>query len=166
MTLSELGALGELIGGVAVVVSLVYLAIQIRDSTRSARASRIQAVMTAAQSFAGVLAADTPPARVFRLGLIDSGELSEDENVQFTAQLVMMFRNFENTFVQFQLRDRDDLAWKPWEETMAQYIAFPGFSAFWADSGSTFGHDFVEVVDSIRARQHAAAQQAVEPAAE
>jgi len=163
MTLSEFGALGELIGGVAVVVSLVYLAFQIRDSTRSARASRAQAVMSAAQSFAGVLAADTPPARVFRLGMLGSGELSEDESVQFYAQLTMMFRNFENAFAQFQLRDRDDLAWKPWEATMERYAVSPGFDEFWANSGSSYGRDFGKVVDAVRERQHAAAQQGIEP---
>ncbi len=114
--------------------------------------------MSAAQSFAGILAADVQAARVFRLGLNGSGELSEDESLQFTAQLLMMFRNFENGFVQFQLRDRDDLAWKPWEATMERFIAFPGFETFWADRVSAYGSDFCKVVDSIRERQHAAAR--------
>jgi hypothetical protein len=39
-TLSELGALGEVIGAVAVVASLVYLAIQIRQNTQAMEASR------------------------------------------------------------------------------------------------------------------------------
>ncbi len=34
MTLQDLGSLGELVGGIAVVVSVVYLAIQIRHNTR------------------------------------------------------------------------------------------------------------------------------------
>jgi len=35
LTLSELGSLGEFVGAVAVVLSLVYLAVQIRQNTRS-----------------------------------------------------------------------------------------------------------------------------------
>ena len=33
MTIQDLGALGDMIGGVAVVASLIYLAIQIRQNT-------------------------------------------------------------------------------------------------------------------------------------
>ncbi len=34
MTIQELGAIGELIGGIAVVVTLIYLAVQVRQNTR------------------------------------------------------------------------------------------------------------------------------------
>ncbi len=40
MTLLELGALGEFVGAIAVVVTLVYLAIQIRQNTRSMEENR------------------------------------------------------------------------------------------------------------------------------
>ena len=39
MNLDDLGNLGELIGAVAVVISLAYLAVQIRQNTRSLRAA-------------------------------------------------------------------------------------------------------------------------------
>jgi len=39
MTISELGSIGELISAVAVVVSLVYLAIQLRQNTKVVRAN-------------------------------------------------------------------------------------------------------------------------------
>ena len=34
MSILELGALGELVGAIAVVVTLIYLAIQLRQNTR------------------------------------------------------------------------------------------------------------------------------------
>lgn len=34
MTIQELGAIGELIGGIAVIVTLIYLAVQVRQNTR------------------------------------------------------------------------------------------------------------------------------------
>jgi hypothetical protein len=34
MTLQDLGSIGELVGGIGVVVSLVYLAFEIRHNTR------------------------------------------------------------------------------------------------------------------------------------
>ena len=40
MTIIELGALGEFVGAIAVVATLIYLAVQIRQNTRSMDASR------------------------------------------------------------------------------------------------------------------------------
>ena len=39
MDIMELGAIGELVGGVAVLVTLVYLALQIRQNTSQVRLS-------------------------------------------------------------------------------------------------------------------------------
>ena len=43
MTLSELADLAEIVGGVAVVVSLIYLAVQVRQNTHSVRSATLQA---------------------------------------------------------------------------------------------------------------------------
>jgi hypothetical protein len=44
MNWEAIGAIGELIGAVVVVVSLVYLAAQVRQDTEQARLSSVQAV--------------------------------------------------------------------------------------------------------------------------
>jgi len=49
MTITELGALGELIGAIAVVVTLVYLAVQIRQNTHAMEESRRLALAQAYQ---------------------------------------------------------------------------------------------------------------------
>jgi len=44
MSLEDLGNIGEFVAAVSVVVSLIYLAVQIRQNTRSVRASTYQVV--------------------------------------------------------------------------------------------------------------------------
>ena len=44
MTIDELGSLGEFIGSIIVLISLVYLALEIRSNTETARTSTYQAV--------------------------------------------------------------------------------------------------------------------------
>ena len=46
MTIQDLGALGELIGSVAVLATLVYLTIQMRQNTMSIRAQVEAAIMS------------------------------------------------------------------------------------------------------------------------
>jgi hypothetical protein len=52
VSLEELGGIGELIGGIGVIVSLVFLAIQIR---RSSRIERLNARYAVSQSMSSVL---------------------------------------------------------------------------------------------------------------
>jgi len=49
MDLTQLANLGEFIGGVAVLATLVYLAIQVRQNTRSLQATRHQESLRMAQ---------------------------------------------------------------------------------------------------------------------
>jgi len=49
MNWEALGAIGEIVGAVAVVVTLVYLAVQIRQNTRSAKVCSNQLIDSAAQ---------------------------------------------------------------------------------------------------------------------
>ena len=42
MTLEQLGSIGELIGAIGVIISLVYLALQIRTNTEAERTSTYQ----------------------------------------------------------------------------------------------------------------------------
>lgn len=44
MTIAELGAIGELIGGAAVLATLIYLAVQLRQNTRSIEHARLLAL--------------------------------------------------------------------------------------------------------------------------
>ena len=44
MTISELGSLGEFVGSLAVVVTLIYLTTQLRQNTKAVRAASTQAL--------------------------------------------------------------------------------------------------------------------------
>ncbi len=44
MDIMELGAIGELVGGVAVVVTLIYLAVQVRVNTATNRSAALQMI--------------------------------------------------------------------------------------------------------------------------
>ena len=70
MTIFELGALGEFVDSIAVVVTLVYLAIQIRHNTTSVRAATYQALVESYSEFSLLVGRDSETARIFQLGLM------------------------------------------------------------------------------------------------
>jgi hypothetical protein len=71
MNWDAIGALAELAGALGVIASLVYLAIQIRQNTRSAREAAWHSVLRDLQQFRSLIAQDPEVARVYRDGLRD-----------------------------------------------------------------------------------------------
>lgn len=84
MNWDAIGAIGEICGAAAVFASLIYLAIQIRQNTKSNQASAVDAAMSGYAQINQVLT-DPLVASVYRRGNIDPSSLSDDELVQFLA---------------------------------------------------------------------------------
>jgi hypothetical protein len=53
MTLEELGSLGEFVSSVAVVISLVYVALQVKQGSKSSRIASCQSVLEASRNMMG-----------------------------------------------------------------------------------------------------------------
>ncbi len=51
MSLQDWGAIGELLGGVAIIVSLLYVGLQIKHGNRETRANTLQATLDSEMSF-------------------------------------------------------------------------------------------------------------------
>ncbi len=108
MTIQELGSIGELLGAVAVVISLFYLAVQIRQNTK---ASRIESFLGAQQQvwqLGIVIAQDESVAKLLARFLDDPGsEFSSEDRVrigmacgQFLGGLETLFRLYEEGMIE------------------------------------------------------------------
>ena len=84
MNWEAIGAIGDAIGGLAVVASLVYLALQIRHNTRSVEAATYQSVAESMADAAYHLA-DTPDESL-RAGLLYIATLRRYENLHFQVK--------------------------------------------------------------------------------
>ena len=93
VTFEQLGGLGEFIGALAVLSSLVYVARQIRENSRATRLAAMQSSMVAAQNVMALQAQDRDLARVIRVGMADPDELTEDEFQQFRIWHFLVLRD-------------------------------------------------------------------------
>jgi hypothetical protein len=78
-----MAAWGEFIGGIAVVVSLVYLASQIRQNSRLLRASTTASTSQLMLSQNDAIIQDADVARLCFEGMADSNSLSEADRRRF-----------------------------------------------------------------------------------
>ena len=108
MDINTLAAWGEFLGGIAVVVSLIYLASQIRQNSRL---MQISSTVTTGESDIAIyqmLVNDSEIQRIFRQGTGDRDSLSEAERDRFDAWVDMVMRIFQRNYFMAQ-----DGAFKP-----------------------------------------------------
>lgn len=99
MTIFELGALGEFIGSIAVVFSLVYVGLQIKQNSNSIRAASVIETKQLATSVSSLLIAPGMP-EIYLRGMKDSSELSSEDRVLFNSLMLTLFGSYEASFFQ------------------------------------------------------------------
>jgi len=117
MTIMELGALGELLGSIAVLVTLVYLSVQIRQNTRSMDESKKLALAQTYQMRSDALqmmlvqAADSEHIGPIIAKLTGAGypediasleHLSKVERQRFRLWQIAQETHWDNMFFQYQ----------------------------------------------------------------
>ena len=117
MTIMELGALGEFVGAIAVVATLVYLAVQIRQNTRSMEESRRLALAQTYQMRADALqemlvaAADSERIGPIITKLVEAGypedlssleSLTSVERGAFRQWHIAQQTHWDNMYYQYQ----------------------------------------------------------------
>jgi hypothetical protein len=128
-----LGNLGDFIGGLAVVVTLIYLTLQVRQNTkqseRSVRASQTSAFHQSQQQLWDsilTMAKDPVLASIVSRGAEDLAALSDEERGRMYLVLVPMLGSLE---IQLYLYESGEIGAEPWElawKNSAPFVSQPG----------------------------------------
>ena len=102
MNLNDLANLGQIIGAVAVVVSLIYVALQIRQNTNAVRSAAAQVVHEHFASWYHLLANDAELSQIAANGLRDYFSLSETEKARFIAMFMAFLSYSQNAFLKWR----------------------------------------------------------------
>ena len=85
MNWEAVSALGQVVGAFAVVLTLVYLAAQVRQNTSGVKIGATAGAIAAIQEWNYLFISDSSVRQVFRIGLNGMEILSEDESLQFAT---------------------------------------------------------------------------------
>jgi len=97
MSLQDWGALGELVGGLAIIVSLLYVGLQVRQGTNASRAATNQAFTV---QFSDLILQITKPELrdISWRGIKGLNNLQGSENAAFMALLAAIMRTYETFY--------------------------------------------------------------------
>jgi hypothetical protein len=137
MNWEAIGAVGEILGAIAVVVSIVYLSISIRQNSQLLKSAAEGSASQKYESTMHLVGATPENAAIYSRGSQDAESLSAEERTHF-------FFIIGNAFVQIdythQLYLDGNLSKERWEALMnviRYYISLPGIRYWWRTFGST-----------------------------
>ena len=148
MNWEALGALAELLGAVGVIVTLVYLARQIRQSTRATRLATSQAIAAALSEWSRPLIEDPDLCRVFFAGVEDVTSLQDDERTRFFMLCYTYLRMFEEMHHQFRRGSLESEVWDGYARNYGLYAKAPGMQIYWKARREYFNPAFRDFVES------------------
>lgn len=129
--LNDLGAIGDFLGGIGVVVTLVYLAVQIRKNTQSVRSAALDSISTSICEFMDKTAQDPALTKIWFEGLSGTVELSEVDTQRFQLLLLSLARRWENAFHQSRAGVLESASWSGMRQGLAFVFSSPGAQSLW-----------------------------------
>jgi hypothetical protein len=150
MTLETLANLGEFIGGLVVVLSVIYLARQIRQNTLAQRTQNYAVALDRIAEFQARMSQSSEFADLLIIGLQHPERLSPQQRVQFTWAFYEMFGAFEFMFLQSQARAMPQEVWDRWAATLRWWMTFAGVRGWWDARPAPFTAAFTAMVDASR----------------
>ena len=154
MNWEALGASAELVGSAGVVISLLYLAGQIRQNSKQLRHTAATSVLNKTSSFLQGMAFTPGTGDLWARGLRGFSELrDDDERVRVGALLTDLFRTYEEAYHYRLAGVVEDWTWTNLKGALVSVVTTPGFSEWWSLRSDWFGkefRDFIEVEVSSR----------------
>ncbi len=156
MNWTMIGAMGELLGALAVVVSLIYLARQVKESAGAEQrtlgaAQRTQyfQLNTEIANFADGISHEDEWSDILFRGFVDRTSLSPKEIFRFNAGMLGLFRAWEARFEYAREGSVHDWGAEGHKAMMIDVLGYPGAQSYWKDRAGWFSKDFRVEVDGI-----------------
>jgi hypothetical protein len=150
MSISELGSLGEIIGAIATVATLLYLALQIKANTYSAKYDAINDIINRVIKWQSRIS-DTPHLiESWTEGTKSYRDLNVEEQVRFTSIIVEILAAIEATLETAKTDGIKPESVAAVRAMVHQLMRNQGVREYWTISGrNLFAQDFVVEVDAI-----------------
>jgi hypothetical protein len=143
------------VGGIGVVVTLAYLAFQIRQNTRVIRTSNFQSVIDASSHFTSAIACNAEVADIYRRGLESYTQLSAIDQIRFHALVSELFTAAQVTYQLNARRLIDEKLYQSHQEATTLFLRASGIQEWWRANQAWYHEDFRSVLET-EVRRHAA----------
>ncbi len=147
--LEALGNVGEFIGAVGVVVSLVYLALQLRHNTSSVRAASFNSMVENSIRLLEHGFRDSEFAAFLARAELDPEGLDEAGRLRWNSYMTAVFRHFGNLVYQQRVGALDDQMWESYRRDLKEHLRSPSWAEWFRDHQVVFSESLQEEVAEL-----------------
>jgi hypothetical protein len=149
MNWDAISAISQLVGSIAVVVSVLYLAVQLRSSTRVARVAAMDAAAAALRDVTKPFMENAELGRVWRAGLENLEALSPDDQARFFHAAHQFLKALETIHYHYVYGLLDTQLWAGWRDLLHHYIACPGIQFYLNRRNAVFSERFRKFIAEL-----------------
>lgn len=147
MNLSTLAQLGEFLGGIAVLITLIYLVIQLKQNTNALkRASQRE---TSLQNSLA-LRAQVDHAELIATGFDELNNLSIGERWRFDMVWLMWFQGVEQTYADERIGLQSSETTMPYKSVIRGIFATPNGLQWWNERKIWFNASFQKDIEALK----------------
>jgi hypothetical protein len=143
---SKLSSISEIVSSIAIVITLVYLTIQVQQNTEAINSSSRQVVLTSAQAEL-FMRVENPG---IDLALAKEGPLTKEEQILVNGWLQGVLRARHFSWLQYRSGSIDETQWATEENIISIVLNSPNARKWWINSGQTaFSGEFSDFVNEL-----------------
>lgn len=143
-----LGNLGEFFGAIAVVISLVFVGMSVRQNTRALKSSTLHDVKDTIREVNLLWAESQDLADIMFEGFLNLEDLSGSRKFRFYTAAHNLFLGYENLYLQRVESTLDENHWSGMAQHMIDVLTVPGMRAYWEDRKQWFTNGFQQFIDN------------------
>ena len=134
MTLESVYFVTQIIAALAVVASLLYVGVQLKQNTQAIRAAAVQSMAATVATNATNIASNPQNAALFRRGLTDYAELSDIDRAQFVQLMNGIFLSQDSIFWLYREGSFPEELWQRELGGLCAWLGTPGGKSAWEEA--------------------------------
>ena len=162
MSLEQASLISQIISAVAILVSLVFLTVQVRGNTRALRSQSYFNGLTHGQRPFEMMIADKDLTRIVNTGYNSPETLGQDDRERFNLHTFMLINSWEYFFYQHQDGSIPKQLFTGTDAHMRVLVRTkPGLKSFWTEFRHAYDEPFCSYVTAVFKHNDAAAERDV-----
>jgi len=149
LTLEQAYFLSEIIGVIAVVISLIYVGLQVKQNTHVVRLNTVHNIAEGQRECNALMAANGDLCEVIFKGMQDAESVSGAEKMRFYILAHVIFRPLEDAYFQYQEGALEEKQWQALSRQFINFIKLPGLLTYWEERKFMYSDDFQQFMDNV-----------------
>ena len=150
MNWEAISAIGQIVGALAVVISLIYLATEVRSSARATREASMRSVSESYTRWIQQLSAHPELRELYYRGIHDFDSLEGADLVGFSVLMLEAFRLNEEIYHQRLEGQFGPRPWRGFEVSFPELNAYPGVQSWWRSRSHWFSEEYAKHIDQLQ----------------